>query len=457
MLVVSRANDAPAAAPSGLGASSSSRDSFAAHYRVFAMPMRRRRPSPLLPFLLLLTALAGCAGRVHPHLALPALALGEPSFFPTLEAYASAPIIGGNAAEFLLNGEQIFPALLDAIRSAKKTITYAQYYYEDGPVARDIAEALAERCREGVGVNVLLDAFGALSIPKEYADTMTRSGCHVAYFRPLSQYILRRYNNRNHRRILVVDGRIGFTGGSGVSRKWMGNGRVEHHWRDTDIRVEGPVVEYLQAAFAESWLETTGVVLGGEAYFPRPIEPRGDVYAQVVKSSPAAGSFAMYTTFLLAVSSARRSIHITNPYFVLDAKMQQALIQAADRGTRVRVLVPGAIDHNIVRQASRRQFGALLRAGIEIYEYAPALLHSKTMVIDGVWATIGSTNLDNRSFAVNDELNLILYNRPVAQQLERIFADDVALSRPVTYASWKKRGFTAKVLEVMAFPIRDLL
>jgi cardiolipin synthase len=398
----------------------------------------------------------GCA-RVHPHVVLPPLSLGEPSFFPTLEAYASAPIVGGNSAEFLLNGEQIFPAIVDAIRSAKKTITYAQYFYEDGPVAREVADALSERCREGVGVNVLLDAFGTLNMPKEYAELMTRSGCHVAYFRPLGQYIFRRYNNRNHRRILVVDGRLGFTGGSGVSRKWMGNGRVEHHWRDTDIRVEGPVVEYLQAAFAENWLETTGVVLGGETYFPRPLEPRGEVYAQIVKSSPAAGSFAMYTTFLLAVSAARRSIMITNPYFVLDEKMQQALISSARRGVRVRVLVPGAIDHNIVRQASRRQFGSMLRAGIQIYEYTPALLHSKTMVIDGVWSTIGSTNLDNRSFAVNDELNLIVYSRPVAQRLEQIFVADVEMSRPVTYAAWRDRGITSKILEVMALPIRDLL
>jgi cardiolipin synthase len=394
---------------------------------------------------------------VHPHISLPALSLGEPSFFPTLEAYAGAPIVAGNTAEFLLNGEQIFPSILSAIRSAQKTITYAQYFYEDGPVSRDVAEALAERCRVGVGTNVLLDAFGTLSMPREYTELMTRSGCHVAYFRPLWQYIFRRYNNRNHRRILVVDGRVGFTGGSGVSRKWMGNGRVAHHWRDTDIRVEGPVVEYLQAAFAENWLETTGVVLGGEAYFPRPIEARGDVYAQVVRSSPAAGSFAMYTTFLLAVSAARRSIDITNPYFVLDKKMQQAVVLAARRGVRVRVLVPGAIDHNIVRQASRRQFGEMLRAGIQIYEYTPALLHSKTMVVDGVWATIGSTNLDNRSFALNDELNLILYSRQVAQQLERIFVEDIAHSRPVTYAAWRDRGFTNKLLEVMALPIRDLL
>ncbi len=418
--------------------------------------MPRRRALPLWTVLFVVVLTSACA-RVYPHIALPDLALGEPSFFPTLEAYAAAPIVAGNRADILLNGEQIFPAMLEAIRGAQYTITYAQYFYEDGPISRDLAEAMAERCRAGVGVNVLLDAFGTLSMPKEYSDAMSRSGCHVAWFRPLTQYIFHRYSNRNHRRILVIDGRVGFTGGSGVSRKWMGNGRTEHHWRDTDIRIQGPAVEYLQAAFVENWLEATGVVLGGEPYFPRPIPPGGDVYAQVVKSSPAAGSFAMYTTFLLAVNSAQRSIHITNPYFVIDQRMREALITARRRNVRVMVLVPGAIDHNIVRQASRRQFGDLLRAGIQIYEYAPALLHSKTMIIDGVWATVGSTNLDNRSFAVNDELNVIVYNRDVAQRLEAAFTDDLTRSRRITFEEWKKRGITAKLLETLALPIRDLL
>ena len=399
-------------------------------------------PTRLLTLLVtLLIATGGCA-RVQPHVSLPEVTLGEPSFYPTLEAYAGAPIVGGNAVEILLNGEQIFPALLEAIRTAQRTITYAQYYYEEGPVARDVAEALAERCRAGVGVNVLLDAFGSISIPVGYLDLMRVSGCHVVWFRPLSQYVFRTYYKRNHRRILVVDGRVGFTGGAGVSRKWMGNGRTENHWRDTDVRVEGPVVEYLQ---------------GGEAYFPRPIEPRGQVYAQVARSSPTGGSTAMYTTLLLALSGARRSVLVTNPYFVLDDRMRDAVLRTVGRGVRVVVLVPGVIDHNLVRQASRAQFGDLLRAGVEIYEYAPALLHAKTMVIDGVWATIGSTNLDNFSFAYNDELNLFFYDRGVAQQLERIFMEDVKVARQVTYEAWNDRGIRARLLEVLALPIRDLL
>lgn len=414
------------------------------------------RRHAILALAVLALAVSAC-GRVHPHLALPDMALGEPSFFPTLEAYTGAPIVPGNAADLLLNGEEIFPAMIDAIRSARRTITYAQYYWEDGPVARDLVDALAERCREGVGVNILLDAFGALLMPAEHAQTLRASGCHVAYFRPLTQTVFRSANYRNHRRILVVDGRVGFTGGSGVSRKWMGNGRLPDHWRETDVRIQGPVVEYLQGAFAENWLEATGVVLGGEPYFPRPLDPRGAVYAQVVRSSPAAGKFAIYTTFLLALSSAQRSIYITNPYFVLDQAMSDALVEAVGRGAKVMVLVPGAIDHNIVRQASRAQFGRMLRAGVEIHEYRAALLHAKTMVIDGVWSTIGSTNLDNRSFALNEELNVVFYNRGFARRLEQVFVDDLTRSTKVDYRTWRRRSFTDRILEFVAQPFRDLL
>jgi cardiolipin synthase len=398
--------------------------------------------------------LAGCAARVTPHLSLPEMQLGEPAFFPTVEAYTATPIVGGNRVDVLLNGEDIFPAVMHAVRSAQRSITYAQYYYEEGPVARELAEALAERCRAGVGVNVLLDGFGSLGIPPEYVDLMQRSGCHVVRFRPLGPLALLRANNRNHRRVLVVDGQVGFTGGSGVSRKWMGNGRVRDHWRDTDVRVQGPVVEYLQGAFAENWLEATGIVLGGDAYFPRPLRPPGDAHAQVIRSSPAGGGFAMYTAFLLAISSARRSIYLTNPYFVPDLAMETALVRAVQRGVRVVALVPGRIDHNLVRQVSRGGFGRMLEAGVEIYEYRAALLHAKTMVIDGVWATVGSTNLDNRSFALNDELNLVVYSRPVARRMEQIFLDDLAHSTRVDYDTWKRRGVLDRFLEILAAPLR---
>ena len=415
-----------------------------------------RRLSLSFALAIVVVTVAGCA-TVNPPLSLPEMALGEPSFFPTLEAYASAPIVGGNAVDILLNGEQIFPAMLEAIRDARKSITYAQYFYEDGPIARDMAEALAERCRSGLGVHVLLDGFGTLNMPAEYTDLMKRSGCQVATFRPLSHAVLGNANKRNHRRILVVDGRIGFTGGSGVSHKWMGDGRVPDHWRDTDVRVAGPVVEYLQGAFAENWLEATGVVLGGENYFPRPIQANGQVYAQVVRSSPAGGASAMYTTFLLAIASAQRTIYITNPYVVVDHVMESRLIGAVGRGVKVVVLVPGQIDHNLVRQASRGAFGRMLKGGIEIFEYNAALLHSKTMVVDGVWTTIGSTNLDNRSFAMNEELNLVVYNAAVGRVMEDIFRDDLRHSRQIDYKRWRARGLKERLFELLARPIRAML
>lgn len=410
----------------------------------------------LAVLLMVVLGLVGCT-RVHPHLVLPNLQLGEPSFFPTMEAYTSAPILGRNGVDLLLNGEEIFPAMIDAIRAAKQSVTYAQYYFEDGPVARDLVEAFAERCRAGVETSILLDAFGSLSMPAEYLETLKKSGCRVEIFRPLSPIALNRTNQRNHRRVLVIDGRVGFTGGSGVSRKWMGNGRVEGHWRETDARVRGPVIEYLQGAFAENWLEATGIVLGGEPYFPRPVSPAGEAYAQVVRSSPAGGSFAMYTMFLLAISSSRRTIFITNPYFVPDGTMEDALTAAVARGVRVVVLVPGQIDHNIVRQASRGKFGKMLKAGVEIHEYRAALLHAKTMVVDGIWSTVGSTNLDNRSFAMNDELNLVVYDAPFARRLEKVFADDLTHSAKVDYRAWSRRSIVDRFMELIATPLRPLL
>jgi cardiolipin synthase len=306
-------------------------------------------------------------------------------------------------------------------------------------------------------VHVLVDAVGALMMPLAYRQLLTDSGCEVATYRPLAPWAIDRANHRNHRRILVVDGQVGITGGSGTSGKWSGDGKREGHWRDTDILVEGPVVSQLQGAFAENWLEATGVALGGPDYFPRPLPGRGPVSAQVVRSSPAGGSVAMYTMFLLAMASARRSIYITNPYFVPDDKMIETLVQAARRGVRVVLLLPGAIDHHLVRQASRSQLGRLLKDGVEIHEYRPALLHAKTMVIDSMWATVGSTNLDRRSFELNEELNLVVYNAQVARRLEQVFVKDLQESRRITYEQWRNRGFLARVLETLSLPIRNQL
>ena len=414
--------------------------------------MRYRVIFPLLAAFLLTQG--GC-GHVQPHLEVPDLRIAEPSFRATVVGYAGGTVVGGNRIDVLLNGDEIFPAKLDMIRSARKTITYAQYVFEEGAPAADTAQALAERCRAGVKVHVLVDAVGSLMMPSQYRDWLTEAGCELALYRPLSPWAIDRVNNRNHRRILVVDGRFGVTGGSGTSGKWSGNGRQEGQWRDTDIRLEGPVVAQLQGAFVENWLEATGVALGGPDYFPSPIEAKGQVESQIVRSSPAGGSVAMYTMFLLAIGSARRSIYITNPYFVPDDKMLSTLLQARRRGVRVVLLLPGATDHNLVRQASRSELGRLLQAGIKVYEYRAALLHAKTMVIDSIWATVGSTNLDRRSFELNEELNLVVYNPDFARRLEGVFEADLQGSREVTYEAWKNRGIVSRFLEALSLPFRD--
>jgi cardiolipin synthase A/B len=404
----------------------------------------------------LLLVVVGCA-HVQPHLDIPDVPISDPSFRATLVGFTGGSVVGGNRVQILLNGEEVFPAKLAAIRSARKTITYAQYVFEEGAPAEDTAQALAERCRAGVKVHVLVDAVGSLMMPQQYRDWMTQAGCELVFYRPLTPWTIDRVNYRNHRRILVVDGRIGIAGGSGTSGKWSGNGKEEGQWRDTDLRVEGPVVSQLQGAFAENWLEATGSVIGGPDYFPWPLERKGDMDSQVVRSSPAGGSVAMYTMFILAMASARHSIYITNPYFVPDDKMIETLVLARQRGVRVALILPGAIDHNLVRQASRSKLGRLLKAGIKVYEYKAALLHSKTMVIDSMWATVGSTNLDRRSFELNEELNLVVYNGEIARKLEQVFVADLKQSREVTYEQWSNRGIFSRFLELLSIPVRDQL
>jgi cardiolipin synthase A/B len=413
-----------------------------------------------LKWLVLILTL-GCA-KVLPVYQMPDILVGEPSFFPTIEAYTDAPIVGGNRIELLFNGDETFPVMLRDIKTAKSTITFAQYLYEDGSISYEFAQAFSDRCRAGVQAHILIDNQGSQKIPGEIPAMMRDAGCHVEFFRRVEAqqvflpWKLLKYNYRNHRRVLVIDGRVGFTGGYGISEAWTGDGRTEDHWRETNARVEGPVVKYLQAAFTESWLEATGALLGGDGYFPR-LEPRGKVSAQMVKSSPIGGSFQNYMLFLLSITSAKKSILITNSYFIPDDTMIEALLKAAARGVRVVILVPGKIDHQITYRASRSNYGRMLLGGIQIFEYMPALMHAKTMVVDGVWATVGSTNFDNRSFALNEELNLTVYDSSIAQRLEEAFEQDLKYSRKITYDEWSSRGIGERIYEIFAFPVREYL
>jgi cardiolipin synthase A/B len=410
---------------------------------------------------LTLMLLLGCAGPT-PVNKIDPMIVGEATFFPTIAAHTDAPILGGNKIDVLLNGEQTFPAMLKAIRGARKSITYAQYLYQDGAIAYELAEAFAERCRAGLTVKLLLDSHGGGKIPEDIPRLLTEAGCQLEWFRRvrLFQFItpweLLNYNYRNHRRILVIDGTLGFTGGHGVAEEWTGDGRTDGKWRDTDVQVEGPIVQQLQAAFVESWRDTTGHVLGGDLYFPA-LKPVGKVNAQVVKSSPLGGTYESYMLLLLSITSARKSIHLSNPYFLPDERMQEALLEAVKRGVSVVVLTPGKIDHKLVYWASRRGFEPLLLGGIQIYEYQVALMHAKTMVVDGVWAHVGTTNLDNRSFALNEEINLIAYDRAVAGELEKAFLDDLKHSKKLTYEDWKARPWREKFLELFTIPLKEQL
>jgi len=414
-----------------------------------------------LYWLFAILLFAGC-GKVLAVRQIPEITIGEASFFRTLEAHTDAPIASENRIEVLLNGDETFPSMLREIRKAKSTITFAQYLYEDGSIARELAQAFAERCRAGVKASILLDRHGSGKAPSGIIATMKDGGCHVEYFRRVEAdgiifpWKLLRYNYRSHRRVLVIDGRIGFTGGYGISAAWTGNGRTPQHWRDTNARIQGPVVSFLQAAFAESWLETTGIAIGGDGYFPR-LEPSGNVPAQIVKSSPTGGSFQNYMLFLLSINSAKKSILITNPYFIPDSVMTKALVKAASRGVRVVVLLPGEIDSQLTYTASRSHYGPLLLGGVQIFEYKASLMHAKTIVVDGVWATIGSTNFDNRSFALNQELNLTVYDSGMAQRLENVFQEDLRYSAQITYEQWRSRSIFERFVEFFAFPIKEQL
>jgi len=395
-------------------------------------------------------------------LVLPRLALHDPAFVTTLEAFTRAPVIGANRVDILLNGEETFPALLEAIEAARRTLTFEAYIFREGDIGNRIMHAIAERCREGVRASVLLDAHGSASLPDRYVRELRSAGCDIVPdFRPLRPWSLERTNKRNHRRILVIDGHVGFTGGYGIDDTWNGDGRTKGRWRETNVRLEGPVVQQLQEAFVEHWHEATGVLLGGKDYFPHePVAVRdAPARTQVVRSSPLRDNHAMHRLFRQAIRSARTSVLISTPYLVPDDELTQELHDAGERGVTVRVLVPSLVNGEgveyVTQATQREEFAKFLEAGSHMNEYAPALLHTKMMIVDGRWATVGSTNFDNRSMAMNDELNVVFYEEPVARRLEGIFLEDLDHSRKITTENLKRRPWVARLLGMLTSPVRD--
>jgi len=372
------------------------------------------------------------------------------AFLQTMHALTGSAMTPGNKTEILRNGVQIFPAMLAAIRLAQKTINMEFYIYWDGEVARMFAEALAERARAGVAVKVILDAVGSATMSQELIDFLLRNGIDLEWYHPLRWYTLSRFNHRTHRKLLIIDGTVGFSGGVGIADSWLGDADNTDHWRETMVRVEGPVVTQMQFAFMDNWVKSRGELLTGLDYFPQ-VEPRGNHLAQVIKSSPSEGSSSVKLLYIISIVSAEKSIWISNAYFVPDSDTLRALEGAVRRGVDVRVIVPGEhTDVPIVRQASRLFYERLLKHGIRVFEYQPTMMHAKTMVVDGIWSTIGSSNFDERSFRLNDEVNVNVYDEGIAGKLEEMFREDLAKSEEVREYKWLKRPRFEKVREKIA-------
>lgn len=382
----------------------------------------------------------------------------EAPFFPSAHALASPVPIGGNKIDLLENGIEIFPAMLSAIAGARETVHLESYIFWSGKVASLFRDALSERASAGVEVRVLLDGVGSSAkLDDEDVEAMRKAGCVVEFFHPIQPWMLDVINNRTHRRILVVDGRVGFTGGTGIADVWEGDADTPDHWRETHVRVEGPIVRALQATFQENWAEVRGEALVGGKHFP-PLAAAGVASAQVIASSARASSSATKLLYAVSIAAAQERISLSNSYFLPDDSAIELFVAAAKRGVDVRILVPGKInDVPATKAAGRARFGELLRGGVKMYEYQPTMFHPKAMVVDRVFATIGSANFDDRSFELNDEINLTVYNAALAERLEAMFERDLKLSRPYTYAAWNSRSVAERFTEWLLMPFRSQL
>jgi cardiolipin synthase len=381
----------------------------------------------------------------------------DEQFKRALGSLLGPPIVSGNLVSTLRNGDEIFPSMLAAIRAAEKNIDFETYVYWSGEIGREFANAIAERARAGIRAHVLLDWVGTQKMDKEALDTMRDAGARVEFYHPLKWYNLARLNNRTHRKLLVVDGRVAFTGGVGIAEEWTGRAQNPEHWRDTHFRVEGPVVAQMQAGFLDNWMKITGEVDHGPDYFP-PLPKVGDMDAQMFLSSPSGGSESMELMYLLAITAAKRSILLEAAYFIPDELAMRALVAARKRGVEVRVIVPGPYnDAKVTMYASRGTWGPLLEAGGKIYEYQPTMFHCKVLVVDELLVSLGSTNFDERSFRINDEASLNVYDAGFAREQARIFAEDQALAREYTYEQWLARPWHQRLREWASSTVQSQL
>ena len=385
----------------------------------------------------------------------PPYPLDSNEFLRLLGALADAQVHDQSHVEVLTNGDVYFPAELEAIRNAKQSIHVEAYILYEGEISRKFVDALAERARAGVSVKMVIDSIGSFSTPNSYFDDLRAAGGRVEWYQPITWWNFKRFNNRTHREVIVIDGELAFTGGSGIADVWW-NGDGKPRWRETMFRVEGDLVTGLQTTFAENWLEASGEILvGGDCFPTEDIEqedvPEHATAGLCVISSPQAGrSTRARVLFQVLLASAKKEILVTSPYFLPDESARQEMIKAVQRGVDVRVITPGDhADHLLTRRSSRSRYGDLLKGGVRISEYQPAMIHAKILLIDGIWAVVGSTNFDNRSFGINDEVNLAARDTALAARLEEDFARDWAQSKPVTLEEWERRPMSERVVELL--------
>jgi cardiolipin synthase len=384
-------------------------------------------------------------------------AISDPQFRREMGVLLGPAILSGNRVTDLENGDEIFPAMLEGIHSAQKTITFESYIYWSGDIGKKFSDAFAERARAGVKVNITIDWHGSAKLDKAMLAGMKDAGVQVELYRPLRWYNISRLNKRTHRKLLIIDGKLGFTGGVGIADSWEGHAQDPDHWRDIHFRVEGPVVAQLQSAFNDNWIKTTGEVLNGADYFPV-IAPVGSMDASVFMSSPSGGSASMHLMYLMIIAATEHSIDLSAAYFVPDELMSRALVAARKRGVKIRILMPGKYtDSGAVRLASKSEWGPLLAAGVEMYEYQPTMIHNKMLIADRELVSVGSTNFDIRSFQLNDEASLNVYEKTFAAHMGKIYDDDLSKAVPYTYEMWKNRSWKEKIAEKFILPIKSQL
>ena len=391
------------------------------------------------------------------HMVQHRYAVSDPEFRREMGVMLGPSLSPSNHVTDLQNGDEIFPAMLEAVRGAQRTITFETYIYWSGDIGQKMADALSERARAGVKVKVMIDWAGSIKMDDALLDEMKQAGVDVQQYRPLHWYNISRMNNRTHRKLLVVDGKVGFTGGVGIADQWKGNAQDPDHWRDMHFRMEGPVVAQVQAAFNDNWIKTTGRVLNGPEFFPA-LEPTGSMDAHLSISSPAGGSESMHLMYLLSIAAATESIDLEASYFVPDELITKTLLAARHRGVRVRVILPGEhIDSDAVRLASKAGWGELLLAGVEIHEYKPTMMHNKLLIVDREMVSVGSTNFDVRSFRLNDEASLNVYDKAFAERMTVVFEQDLVSCKRYTYDMWQRRPLREKLFEKFILPLKSQL